>query len=258
MSARCYRLVVVVVLGLFGSVALHAGDDRPAIPFHDGFETQLPGQRPEGWGVTWGTQGDDLFMVTNVEHVGGSRCMVIDRRTGSNRDGWQLGRMLPDVSDGWARLRLTVKIDGPANEARFVIKLTEAHPRTLLTVNVGLRGWGPKLYLYPAVGKTWGDNWKAKKEMAVYRRDTWHRITLYAPTRGNPGEQAWGVVERRDDDGTWTTVGQPARVPGRAPKATYGRVMFDLYGQHRGYMLYVDDVRFDSVEKLPKEFNTQE
>ena len=240
-------LVSAAVAGLMALSSSAAGG-----AFRQDFETQVPGQKPRGWSVTWGAIGDDLCRVTNIRAAEGKQCMLLDRRSGTNKEPVKLMRPVPDVKQGWAELSFCMLVDGKAADAQFVVEIGEPHPHQLVKVDVGLRGWGPKVYLYPNTLRSWTENWNAKRSMASYVPGVWHRVTLLMPTRRGGQKQAHGFLEARQADGSWRRAGPVRSVPCRAPRKAYAHLSIVVPRGKRGFELFFDDFRLGSRSTLPE------
>lgn len=85
------------------------------------FRGPLPGMPPEEWKCLWGTMGDDLVIISNVNTLSG-RAMEIDR-SGSNPGMWAYGTKTADVPDGTAIFHIPFRLEDGGVNAAFGIEI---------------------------------------------------------------------------------------------------------------------------------------
>ena len=244
------RLIAVAAAAFVLTAGLHPSraDAEPA--FVQTFEEQTPGTIPAGWNVGWGDIGDDLCRVTNIRAVEGRQSMWLDRRHGTNHEPFKLTRTVPDIPDGWAEFSFCMFVDGKAADVSFTVEIGGTHPDQSAKVVVGLRGWGPDIYLYPNALSTWTENWEAKTVMASYEPHQWYRVTLYLPTRGGGQKEGHGLVERAEKNG-WKRVGSVRTIPCTPPKKQFEHLSVIVDQNKRDFELFFDEFSLVGRPDLP-------
>jgi hypothetical protein len=104
---------------------LVGADDK--VTWTQDFEDRVAGSEPGGWGGKWGTQDDDLLIVSNVRSVSGEKALLLDR-TGGNTAMWGVSKSFPDVKEGWIRLSFAFLVEGAGHDARFGFEIREGVP----------------------------------------------------------------------------------------------------------------------------------
>jgi hypothetical protein len=70
------------------------------------------------------------------------------------------------------------------------------------------------------------------------------------PTRDGKQKQTWGQLEVRSAEGSWQPAGARESVPYAGTGPTYGALMLDTSPNKRGYLVYMDDFRFEEVAEV--------
>lgn len=213
------------------------------------FEERVPGQSPAGWGGTWGTPGDDLFVISNLRAVSGRQALLLDR-TGGNTEMWGIAAVFPDAREGWLRVSFAFLVQGAGNDARFGFEIRERLPSGRRVVALGFGASKVRLTPMSETGAYRSDQ---SATLGGFDKDVWHRIELWLPTRGTGARRALARLSRYRGEGTWEEVGPPAEVSGVPPGdgAAYGQFMLVLTPGARGYRLFLDDLQVGTAAEVP-------
>ncbi|NUQ02233.1 MAG: hypothetical protein HUU35_20490 [Armatimonadetes bacterium] len=204
------------------------------------FEGQVPGERPQSWGVGWGDSGDDLLLVSNLRAASGSRSWLLDRTAQNAVTMCGYSTRFVNVAAGWLNLSVSFLVQGKDLNVRLGLEVRGANPGDRL-VAVGLNGG--------AVSFSTPDG-KSTAALGEYDEDRWHRVRLWLPTAAGGQEYAVALLERRGRDG-WEPAGPAGRIPARVPASGYGTLMPCTWPGKRGYLLFLDDLTVDPAERPP-------
>jgi hypothetical protein len=165
--------------------------------WQDGFESRLPGERPEGWSLAWGKMppSDGIF-ISNMECLDGTRSMLFERfeaEGGESIFGFcRKTSKLP--AKGTAELRAPFFACGPGDQMNFVLEIRDASGRGRLTSAV-FRNGGVSTE-------------RAGKPSLPLRFNQWQRLVLRLPI-GQEGAKGSLALETRQPDGSWKQEREP-------------------------------------------------
>ncbi|MCF7855683.1 MAG: hypothetical protein K9N51_12855 [Candidatus Pacebacteria bacterium] len=256
MSILTGKPIVLVVLGLLLSLcpagsAAEAADKKEekakTLVWEDDFEERLPGQLPKGWSRYWGEQGDDQALVSNINVLEGKRCLLLDRRTGTNKSQWGLCRPFPDIPKGRAVLEIPFLIHGKGNDVRFCFDI-----RGEKTINEHLilfSFWEKRLSFSAkmAEGKKFGRGIVLGENV----HDHWHKLVIHLVARdsGKGGGKLKVALYKKDGKG-WKLVKLAEKDGVVPPRKRYGLIMLNTLPYKRNYLVYLDHLR---LYKTPRQ-----
>ncbi len=220
---------------------------EPEALLRQDFETQVPGQIPQGWGRAWGSQGEDLFRVSSEHSCSGTRSMLFDRLSGETSTMWGLQRYLPNFREGKARISLSFCILGPGNLAHFSLEFRGQRANTDRLFAVGFKDLEISLRSYAEVGKA-----ERSVRLGQYRQEQWYSLTLTVPATPADGRYVDAELVEINHPSQKTS----ARIALKFPQKEFGVLMLCTAPGKAGYRIFFDDLL---VTKLtPGEGNTEE
>jgi hypothetical protein len=233
----------MVLVGLACGLLAGAGE---VLPWRQDFEDRVAGSEPGGWGGKWGTQGDDLLIVSNVRALSGEKALLVDR-TGDNVAMWGVSKGLPDVTEGWLRLSFCFLVQGAGHDARFGFEIREGAPSQRRVA--GLSFGGSKLEAKP-MSESGGYMKEGQARLGRFEKDVWYRVDLWMPASGSADRRGAVQLARYLGKGEWEAVGKPQPLSVVAPPTgrRYGQLMFVASPGARGYRLFLDDIAVEQAE----------
>ncbi len=213
------------------------------------FEDRLPGQAPAGWQLTYGSQEDELFQLSNLRHLSGRNSLLLDRASGQTYAATKFSLPLPDLSRGYAELELGFLIEG--SQANLTLEVGGVHPRQAVKVVLGLRGQGPNIHLYPNFSENWSENWAKKILLGQYQEQVWYRLRLFLPVDNSLPPVAYGLVERRDPAGEWHREGRVGTVPCQPDWSRRPCLSICAAKGTAGFKFFFDDLKWAAWPQLP-------
>lgn len=175
------------------------------------FRGPLPGMPPEEWKCLWGTMGDDLVIISNVNTLSG-RAMEIDR-SGSNPGMWAYGTKTADVPEGTAIFHIPFRLEDGGVNAAFGIEIGTRKGRYLA---IGFQKRHVRIF---------NSKWKLIADLGTFQMKKWYRIVLRLPTRGSGREKGCGRLEVFEN-GSFQQKERAVTFHLPVPSAPYGTFLF--------------------------------
>ncbi len=248
-GARAQSLAAGFTLMLAGiaaistsSTPLYAQTQTGRVLYQQNFDDQIPGDIPKNWRYAWGTQGDDMFLISNERSVTGHNSLVLDRLTGENESNWGFGIKMPAVQNGWTVVSFCLLIQGAGTDAVFTTEIRDAQSSAEETVNIG---FNKKKALLSVKG--------ARKPVTIGQlpTDAWVRLTIWLPTPGGKQTQVWAQMEKQIE-GKWQLAGKPVTLSGKVSDQPYETLRFSTWPNKRDYRAFVDDFTVSASATAPQ------
>lgn len=219
------------------TVLVVAASAQAPAPLTQAFDDQVPGEKPRGWSVLWGDQGDDVLTISNLHSTSAANSVLLDRAVGDSPTMYGVGRSLPDAKNGWCVLSFAMRVEGDGSNVNLGIEVRRKDGNSAGKVlSLGLSGLKMKIGGAPP-----GD----------YRLGQWYRLTCWLPTAGGNQTSAHVALEARNPDGTWKSLGPQQTVAATPPPSGYGVLMFNTHPQKRNFRMFVDDFKVEQRDGPP-------
>ena len=175
--------------------------------------------------------------------------MVIDRTGGEDHSQYKLARGMGKMEKTDVVLSFCFRIDSTAAQpTALTLEIGSPYPRQTLSLIWSLRDAGPDLYLYPNGLPNWESNWKARRVMGRFEPGLWFRVNLLIPVKGSKRKQAWGYLEKREED-TWRRCGKIVAVPCPLPLNDNGLFALIPGDKRKGAVFYFDDLELKAADR---------
>jgi hypothetical protein len=219
---------------------VHAQD---AAFFDLNFDDQVAGMNCNSPKRNWGTQGEDLVLIDNVDtYSGEGNCMLFERPEGAKPNGWGVGVNLPQKPYDWLSVQLAFKFEGTATQANASIELREVYNKRCYVLSLGSgRGKDPLVLVNERSG------WKSTG-VNHFDRKVWNRVTWYIPSVTADAQEMLVKLEAWDaGEKTWKAVGKIGTAAADKMEKAFATLRINFPGKAPAIKLRFDDLKISPM-----------
>lgn len=242
LKSKSMLLVHVFVLGMqmFCSSELFAEDTA----FADlSFDENIAGMNCENPKCSWGTQGNDLLLIDNVNtYSSAGNALLFERPDGYKSGGWGAGMNLPQKPYDWLKIQIAFLFDGTATKATASLELREHYNKRLYFASLGSAKGKDPIVLIDG-----GEKWKTSKANS-FDRKVWNRITWYVPSvtasdmRMHLMLETWSNSTR-----SWQAVGEIGSMEASKVEKPFAAFRINFPGGEEAIRLRFDDMKIEPI-----------